>query len=642
MNLELKHCIDKSKVVSFDIFDTLLYRPFVEPSDIFRFIERKYNIPGYKKNRQNAEFQARMLNGISKEITVEQIVNLLPDKFKPYFSKELALEKQVLKKIEDSFEAYNYALSKGKRVFITSDMYLSEEFLRECLTKNGITGYEKLIVSSRYGTRKEDGELFYVLLSSANVEPNQILHVGDNLNSDVIQPSLKGLNTYFFEKRINIFFKENKKMEGFYLDSNKNLDASIICALSCFENFPSKNYWTNFGFNIAGPIYAGYAAWIFKQVAQYNSNILFLLRDGFNLKKIFDLLYKSSKIKTNYLYVPRNLSLSCTLEFDKYFSVGTENGISALNSLIRFYSEYHKEFKNQPPIRTLEEAENFINSNQKKLELLKSTVTKKFRSYLQRVVGNSESIFIVDSFSQSLSAQQAVSEVLKVNETSKQIQGLYWFTLLKEPNLKKKCSFKEFQKVRGHQFNDWNLMEFIFSAPIPPVLNIDPFGNPITSPLDKWTENRIKTFPSMSHGADDFINSFLKYFSVDDLSFDASTLTTLLNSFINYPNTEDKENFNSIRHAWDPAHSRFVHIPMSWYPEVETFSCSRAVSYSYKKKVVLAIIKFLTSLPMIKLEKQASGQNLKLLNKITIASLERGNNFKEYRILGFTVRKRPL
>ena len=642
MNVELKHCIDKAKVVSFDIFDTLLYRPFVEPSDIFRFIERKYNIPGYTKNRRNAEFKARTLNGTSKEITSEQIVNFLPEQFKPYFAKELSLEKQVLNKIEDSFEAFNYALKKGKRVFITSDMYLSEEFLIECLTKNGITGYEKLLVSSSYGTRKEDGQLFSVLLSLANIEPNQILHIGDNLNSDVIQPSLKGLNTYFFEKKINIFFKENRKMQGFYLNSNKNLDASIICAISCFNNFSYKNYWADFGFNIAGPIYAGYAAWIFKQVAQPNSNILFLMRDGFNLKKIFDILYNSYKIKTNYLYVPRNLSLSCTLDFKKYFSVGTENGISALNSLIKFYSNYHKEFKNLSPIRTLEEAEKFIKSNRKKLELLRAIEIKRFMSYVQGVVGQSDSVFIVDTFSQSLSAQQAVCEVLKLIDTSKQIQGLYWFTLLKDPNLKKKCSFKEFQKVRGHQFNDWNLMEFIFSAPIPPVINIDTCGNPITSPVDKWTETRIKTFPSMSHGAEDFISNFLKYFSVEDLSFDASTLTTLLNSFINYPNTEDKENFISIRHAWDPAHSHFVHIPMSWYPEVETFNSSLATPYSYKKKFVLAVIKFLTSLPMLKLEKQASGQNLKLLNKITIASLERGKNFKEYRILGFTVRKRPL
>lgn len=37
----------KYDVISFDIFDTLLLRPFIKPTDLFWYIETKYNIKGF-------------------------------------------------------------------------------------------------------------------------------------------------------------------------------------------------------------------------------------------------------------------------------------------------------------------------------------------------------------------------------------------------------------------------------------------------------------------------------------------------------------------------------------------------------------------------------------------------------------------
>ena len=55
-------------VIAFDVFDTLIVRPFVRPDDLFDFIERVTGKEGFGKARREAEKQAR--RQIRQEIPV--------------------------------------------------------------------------------------------------------------------------------------------------------------------------------------------------------------------------------------------------------------------------------------------------------------------------------------------------------------------------------------------------------------------------------------------------------------------------------------------------------------------------------------------------------------------------------------------
>ena len=46
-------------VISFDIFDTLIFRPFSEPTDLFFFLGEKTGILDFKRLRMQAEAEAR-------------------------------------------------------------------------------------------------------------------------------------------------------------------------------------------------------------------------------------------------------------------------------------------------------------------------------------------------------------------------------------------------------------------------------------------------------------------------------------------------------------------------------------------------------------------------------------------------------
>lgn len=56
---EAKSEVLKYDVISFDIFDTLLLRPFIKPTDLFWYIETKYDIQGFCQARILAEVQSR-------------------------------------------------------------------------------------------------------------------------------------------------------------------------------------------------------------------------------------------------------------------------------------------------------------------------------------------------------------------------------------------------------------------------------------------------------------------------------------------------------------------------------------------------------------------------------------------------------
>ena len=82
----LKSVVQNYLYVSFDIFDTLIFRTVKDPEDIFDLVESRYNIifgnqvvRDFRKQRIKAERMARSLNN-HREITINRIYELLPYK----------------------------------------------------------------------------------------------------------------------------------------------------------------------------------------------------------------------------------------------------------------------------------------------------------------------------------------------------------------------------------------------------------------------------------------------------------------------------------------------------------------------------------------------------------------------------------
>ena len=128
MNDELKKIIDNFNVVSFDIFDTLLVRSFIDNNDKFDYIAVLKNIPDFKNLRIKAENKARCLKQIKSDKVIEdvaltEIYNYLSEEYLDLITLEKQLDLMSLRKNNELYEIYNYALSQNKKIIIVSDSY---------------------------------------------------------------------------------------------------------------------------------------------------------------------------------------------------------------------------------------------------------------------------------------------------------------------------------------------------------------------------------------------------------------------------------------------------------------------------------------------------------------------------------------
>ena len=193
----IREKIRDKALISFDIFDTLLCRKVPEPRDVFAIVERRALQAGYPAEKL-AAIRERAESG-QPGCTIDDIYELLgayygwPRETEAAMKAlELDTEREQLAPNPAVVELLRFARSEGKRVVLTSDMYLPGPILRSLLAENGIEGYEALFVSCECGRDKRGG-LFRELL--ALEAASAILHIGDQPVADGEVPAALGIES---------------------------------------------------------------------------------------------------------------------------------------------------------------------------------------------------------------------------------------------------------------------------------------------------------------------------------------------------------------------------------------------------------------------------------------------------------------
>lgn len=364
-NLKKAILWDKYKVISFDIFDTIIMRPFYDPADLYFLVAKKaqkivsfLNESTFKACRIQADQLARE-KAKDSEVTLAEIYsafakicNISEDSAKQIQEIEEELEIKYCYARNVGKELFDVAIASGKQVVLVSDMYLEVKTVENILKKNGYCGYEKLYLSSETKTLKANGKMFKTVVSTINVHPDEILHIGDNWNSDIVMPSRYGIQTYFLPKATETFengisdiyagnsahpFKNKTRTSINSTDAMRQLPlrcALAITANTLFDN-PFNPFQENSNFN-GDSYYMGYyalglhvlglAEWIYSSAkANGYEKIVFLARDGKMVKEAFDYLCKkrNSDIKTEYFYATRKALMPYSIKnAEDFYNIG--------------------------------------------------------------------------------------------------------------------------------------------------------------------------------------------------------------------------------------------------------------------------------------------------------------------------------
>ena len=310
-------------LISFDIFDTLLIR-CIHPPDLVKkpassFLSNLLRNIGIEVSpdevlsqrgyhEQKLRKQAQALGGdlecrfdlLIKELVIGFLGEnsdsaIQHDLIEKTIQHELKLESRVLAPNHLMCDLYREIIQKGKRVILTSDMYLSTRQVEILLSQNGIyTENNACYVSSDIGLCKGSGRLYRYWLKQESVVPEKVIHIGDNAQSDFAAAIQEDMNAILYAEISEI--SRRSKLQALYTLAEKSeywkgAYTLKVCELFKEEDLRKNDFFYKYGRNFLGPAYTVYIHKVIEKIREYKiEHILFIAREGFIFQKIYNIL----------------------------------------------------------------------------------------------------------------------------------------------------------------------------------------------------------------------------------------------------------------------------------------------------------------------------------------------------------------
>lgn len=306
-------------VISFDIFDTLIFRPFSEPTDLFFFLGERTGILDFKRLRMQAEAEARVQKYKEEkhyEIKLSDIWSRLENEIG--VTKEQGMQMEQALEMEFCYanpfmqQVFTQLREHGKRIVITSDMYLSKAFLSELLQKNGYGGYEELYVSCEYEKSKAEGSL-YEVVKGAYPDTDSMIHVGDNPVSDVKNAKKHGFEVFYYPNvNRNALLYRAYDMSAVVGGAYRGIVNNKL-----YNGTEQLSMEYEYGYIYGGLFVLGYCNFIHTYARVHGiDKLLFLSRDGDILRQAYAVLFPEEK--TEYVYWSRAAATKLMARYNRY------------------------------------------------------------------------------------------------------------------------------------------------------------------------------------------------------------------------------------------------------------------------------------------------------------------------------------
>ncbi len=349
-------------VVVFDIFDTLLTRPLLDPEMIKHLVAHRVDEKTgqtYLQYRALAETQARQkagrdvdlnfiyaefltLSGLDRTV-VEQLQQL-----------EQTIEQDIVVPRPEAIALMQFVIASGKRVILASDMYLPRLIVESMLQQHGILGWHALYLSSDIGIRKDTGDLYRQLLSQENTSPSAVIVIGDNEHSDAQIPNILGIRGYHILRPVELA-RATPRLESiiensFYrpvLNEQLTLGSIVQAGFSplYYPGFSPANLFPPtpwiIGYAIVGPLILSFVQWLTSKAQTDNLSCLyFLAREGQILKTVYDrwVAGQADAVPSDYLILSRRtITVPMITNLEDIYSIASTQYYA--NSLRHFIQE---------------------------------------------------------------------------------------------------------------------------------------------------------------------------------------------------------------------------------------------------------------------------------------------------------------
>lgn len=562
---EVIEAIKHAEAVSFDLFDTLIIRNVMYPSDVIdivaaRLKERGIEPGDFSRRRMAAEKE--LSSGRAPRLT-EIYEKVLEDCREITLSAsglarlEYETELSLIEAREAAVNLIQAAKGAGKSVYITTDTYYSGEEIKGILEKTGIRGVDGILVSCEYGTGKT-GELFKRLLDAAGMD--RILHIGDDIVSDIKSAEKHGIRTFQL-------YSGAELLDGVgglgLMDHAESLSDRIRIGMFTADIFNSPFQFEredrricadtaeDIGYLFCAPVLHDFSRWFGEEVQREGlKNIWFCARDGYLLQKLFKKLYPD--VRTEYFLTSRTAAIRAGVEDEediRYVESMKFSGIAEENLWRRF------------GIRAEEWGTADIDGEKTGLlrytqAILKSAEVKRAnnRKYIDSLSVADGKIaffdFVAKGTSQMYVQRMAPDEVV----------GLYFLQLepefMRDRGLCIKPFYTKEEQEKSAVFDNYYILETLLTSPEPSVVEFSEEGQALYAPETR-SPKAIECIMKAQKGILRYTEKFLRICPAEEMKINKG-LDEVLLALIHNVEISDQD-FLSLK-VEDPFFNRMTDI----------------------------------------------------------------------------------
>lgn len=515
---ELMRRTEQYDAVSFDLFDTLIMRQVLFPSDVFELMDNRLR----QQDIVIEDFPLRRMAS-EKELSREsapKLTEIYSYMRRTYQLAEVDPEQLAMLEWEidcglvvprkDVCRVFSDLMACGKKVYVVSDSYYNKEQIMGIMNKCGITQYTDVFVSCEYETGKT--QMFFQKYKKETMA-RRYLHIGDDAVADVECAERNGIDACRLYSGIDLLELAGYMGLWDYIGSLSDR-IRIGMFLSRVFNSPFQfetgqrrigiNTAYDIGYVFFAPMICDFVLWFRNQVEEYRmNNIFFCARDGYLIKQLYDELCNS--VSSIYFLTSRTAAIRAGMEDEEDIRYVEEMKFSGSLS-----NQLEKRFG-----ICVDGTDNRMELLDYKEEILNRAVVcrKNYRIYLDKLELREGDAAFFDFVAKG-TTQMYMDRLM-----SQHLKGIYFLRLddeqMQGKNLDIISFYTNLERNTSVIFQDYYILETVLTAPMPSIREFDEKGNPIYG-METRNARDIRCFQEAQEGIREYFREYLKLCPISD------------------------------------------------------------------------------------------------------------------------------
>lgn len=506
---QLFQAVESMEAVSFDLFDTLIMRQVLFPTDIFDLVDRCLQTKGiFIKDFSEKRLESEKRLSRTSAPTLTDIYICMAETYhiqdiSPQELAELEWETDYncLIPREEMCEVVRRIDRAGKKIYITSDTWYNRKQVELLLKKCRISCCRDLFLSCEHGTGKTQ-QLFSCLKEQVPAE--SCIHIGDDEVADVEYARKNGVAACRIYSGMDLL-----EMVGYLglADRLEGMESRIKTGLFVSKLFNSPFQFesedrricvknpSDIGYLFLAPLISDFVFWFYGEIRKKQiPNVWFGARDGFLIQKLYDDLAGESA--SVYFLISRTAAVRA--------GVQSADDIRYVDSM-KFSGSIQEQLKERFGI--VMDGGNQLEDYTE--EILKRAAENRihYKRYIDRLDIKEGKTAFFDFVA------KGTSQMFLERLTEKHMTGFYFLQLEKEYMQDKKLDIVSFYEPEETAdsiiYDNYYILETILTSPDPSLMEFDEHGRPRYG-VESRSEKDIACIRQVQEGIWNYFKAYRK------------------------------------------------------------------------------------------------------------------------------------